>query len=472
VDLDARAVDEQARWHPLDAGKLAEDALPDPALGPAHEAVVERLLGPVDRRTVAPPPAALQRMDDPAQHAAVIDPLLAPHVGRQQRRDPRPLLIRKPEEIRHFQRLFAESLNHIEAPMGIPLMGLDPKPHIDAAERMSTIRTLSCANTSTVVGFRSFQPHNRHIEARLASGFRGGPACCTAVWMGDGTLSLVRRLLRCLPLEFGVGGRGQSLAVRVLDPVFARYATARIATKSGPIELDMRQPSERLLAYCFHNLKRHYEKSALGLYIRSGHQSGTFVDIGANLGFYSLLAQEAGLHSICFEPEPSLAEFLRRNTHIFGDAFPVALSDKHGNLPLYYSPTNPGATSLVPAESYRRSKTDIPVETFSGLALNGDLGDLGAIKLVKIDVEGHEHSTVLGMVDFLADGYRPDIWCEVRGDASTRAPGSFRAVRQALERFGYSMLDTHGTAVPRQAPADEILASREVFDVLFTATPW
>jgi hypothetical protein len=74
VDLDAGAVDEQPVGDTLDSGQRTEDPLPHAALGPAHEAVVERLLGTIDRRTIAPAPAALQGMDDPLKHPPIINP--------------------------------------------------------------------------------------------------------------------------------------------------------------------------------------------------------------------------------------------------------------------------------------------------------------------------------------------------------------------------------------------------------------
>ena len=74
VDLDAGAVDEQPVGSAFGSGQRAEDVLPDPTLGPAHEAIVERLLGAIDRRAITPAPAALQGMDDPQKHPAIIDP--------------------------------------------------------------------------------------------------------------------------------------------------------------------------------------------------------------------------------------------------------------------------------------------------------------------------------------------------------------------------------------------------------------
>jgi hypothetical protein len=58
-------------------------------------------------------------MNDPAQHAAIINTRLAAHIGRQQGRDPLPLRIGKPEEISHVTASLAEAVNHNPIKSGI-----------------------------------------------------------------------------------------------------------------------------------------------------------------------------------------------------------------------------------------------------------------------------------------------------------------------------------------------------------------
>jgi hypothetical protein len=102
VNLDAGTVDEQPVGCIFAACQGAEDAFPDAALGPADEAIVDRLLWPVDASTVTPTSAALEGMNDPTQYPTVINPLLAPCIGWQQRLDARPLSVGKPKEISHL----------------------------------------------------------------------------------------------------------------------------------------------------------------------------------------------------------------------------------------------------------------------------------------------------------------------------------------------------------------------------------
>jgi hypothetical protein len=90
VRLDVRAVDHLDLARSTPPGKLTEQLLPDAALGPTGKAVVDRRVRTVLRRAILPTAAALQHVQDAAQHPSVVHTLLAPHVGRQVRFNPSP----------------------------------------------------------------------------------------------------------------------------------------------------------------------------------------------------------------------------------------------------------------------------------------------------------------------------------------------------------------------------------------------
>ncbi|MCU1698686.1 MAG: methyltransferase FkbM family [Mycobacterium sp.] len=281
-------------------------------------------------------------------------------------------------------------------------------------------------------------------------------------------MSFVCRATRRLPLDVAVAGRKRNAMFQVLDPLFrASTRNDAVPTEWGDVSLDGSHPPERLLSYLFYNIMRYYEKSELGRYIaRVADPDATFIDIGANLGMYALVARGHRFKTIVVEPEPRHSAFLQRNEHVFGKVLPFAFSDRAGALPLYYEPANPGASSLFPGPDCLRSESVVPVHTFSEIASRGDLGDLSKIRLIKIDVEGLEAEVVAGMCDALGSGWRPNLWCEVRGDRSGRNGGSYRNVRDTLSAFGYVARELKDG---RDLALDEHdLAQRAVFDLLFT----
>jgi len=139
MNFDAATVDEQPVRGIVLTCQRTEDLFPNSALSPAHEPIVERLLRAINiARAVSPPPAALQGMDNPAQHSAIVNPIHATHVGRQKWLNPSPLRIRKPKEISHLIASLPGAMNHNPGVKGIPLMGPDPSSSTDPADRFET----------------------------------------------------------------------------------------------------------------------------------------------------------------------------------------------------------------------------------------------------------------------------------------------------------------------------------------------
>ena len=284
-------------------------------------------------------------------------------------------------------------------------------------------------------------------------------------------MTFTRNIMRYVPIDIAVAGRKRNLIFKTLDPICRHTVEGDVIdTPVGAIELDHAREPERLLSYAFPNVLRYYERSPLGQYLRMNAQpGGSFIDVGANLGMYSLVAREYGYATFVVEPEPDHNAFLQRNESTFGSVLPLAFSDAPGSLPLYYLKSNPGATSLYPHPAYMRGENVVPVETFSNAVLQGRLGDPSAIRIVKIDVEGLESRVVNGMSGFLATGARPDIWCEVRGDRSARNGGSYRRVSSTLADFGYSPTQYNEGTYTGVDETD--LADRTVFDLLYRSTP-
>lgn len=120
----------------------------------------------------------------------------------------------------------------------------------------------------------------------------------------------------------------------------------------------------------------------------------TFLDIGANIGGYSLyLASRAGSGAriIAIEPQPEVFGQLSYNIRLnpFGNvkAIEAAVADRNGELTLFLDPKNKGEASvkIVSADEARQVK--VPARTLLDVALAEGLDHIDAIKL---DVEGAE----------------------------------------------------------------------------------
>ena len=178
------------------------------------------------------------------------------------------------------------------------------------------------------------------------------------------------------------------------------------------------------------------ELKAIQLAMRNG---GVAIDIGANKGsyLYSMARWAKGSPTLAFEPQKKLANYLSAACAKSGFSSVVienlALSDREGELQLYV----PGATDS-PGASLERSvadKTACHTETVRVVTLDQYLCKAWqtSIKVIKIDVEGHELAVVKGALKTLARD-RPllIIECEARHLPAGQSVAGFVAYVEAL----------------------------------------
>jgi FkbM family methyltransferase len=139
-----------------------------------------------------------------------------------------------------------------------------------------------------------------------------------------------------------------------------------------------------------------------------------FVDVGANVGFYTCLAASRAIHAIAIEPLSDNLDFLYENLEENAfvndvEVYPVGVGSAFGLLRLYGWDTGasflPGWAGASPA-SYRT----VPITTLDVL-----IGDRfrGKRLVVKVDVEGAELQVLQGAKATLDTSPRPRWLMEV-----------------------------------------------------------
>lgn len=183
----------------------------------------------------------------------------------------------------------------------------------------------------------------------------------------------------------------------------------------------------------------YYEPITTLLSRRLAKETATFVDAGANIGFYSLVlaVSEPRIRVIAFEPNPHNFALLQDNVRANGLAQvrceSLALSDANTEARLYLSASDMSASLCQDFDAHPVGR--ITVQTcrldsyFARCAARGPL-------LIKVDVEGHESAFFRGAREMLGD-LKPDLIAEVAlpYDAETT-----ELLRAAGYRF-YSITD-------------------------------
>jgi FkbM family methyltransferase len=145
-----------------------------------------------------------------------------------------------------------------------------------------------------------------------------------------------------------------------------------------------------------------------------------FVDVGANMGYYTLLASrlvgEEGL-VLAYEPSQANLKVLLQNLILNGSrnvaAFSMALSDRSSIAKLWSAPSyNTGVCTLRgPDFAADSDYTLAPTERLDQLQVVEMLAS--RIRLIKVDAEGHDMEVLRGAEGILKSGHRLMLTCEL-----------------------------------------------------------
>ena len=167
------------------------------------------------------------------------------------------------------------------------------------------------------------------------------------------------------------------------------------------------------------------------------------IDVGANIGRYTLPLSRRAAHVHAFEPHPRLAAVLRATFPSRATIYEAAASDRNGmtqlHIPLVDGREDQGIASVETGafdDTFEGSFGSLDVRA---LTLDS-LSDCN-IGFIKIDVEGHELSVLQGAEKLLAR-WRPTVLVEVEERHSPGALGRVTAFFDALNYRGLFLFDS------------------------------
>ena len=195
-----------------------------------------------------------------------------------------------------------------------------------------------------------------------------------------------------------------------------------------PCYPDSRQASS---AIYFNGWPDFWEMRFVADYLKSGD---CFLDVGANIGLYSLLAASVvgyGGRIIAFEPgqvperriRETCAKNRLENVQIIGSA----VGERTGEIP--FDAGNEDAISHVAAAG-ETFDSRVPVTRLD------DFLDGSPIAMAKLDIEGYEPFALRGMSRHLADGNPPVLLIEAAGYSKRYGIETHDFMRE-IERWNY-----------------------------------
>lgn len=136
-----------------------------------------------------------------------------------------------------------------------------------------------------------------------------------------------------------------------------------------------------------------------------------FIDIGANIGLYSIILTEEikAEKVLAFEPMPGPFCELNKNIELNNlsnkiHPFNIALSDERGSAQISVISEFSGANALTKS-TIHSEKTPIRFDTVETGKLDDFIKSAGEYIAIKIDVEGHEKQVIDGACTVLRSNY-------------------------------------------------------------------
>lgn len=177
------------------------------------------------------------------------------------------------------------------------------------------------------------------------------------------------------------------------------------------MELDL---SDRLQRLIF--IKRAYETETSSALLPFLKTARGFMDIGANVGYFSLLAKSANpkCHVVAIEPLPLNTEKLLRNKNLNNfeslDIVDVCISDEPGTTSFLIPPNNERGWGRIAYKTmFDGHLIQRTVETIDRIVPK--LG-VSNVDVIKMDIEGFEFKALQGMVQTLKT-HRPVLCIEL-----------------------------------------------------------
>jgi FkbM family methyltransferase len=236
----------------------------------------------------------------------------------------------------------------------------------------------------------------------------------------------------------GIWNRAAGVRARLLHWISPKSGEMTRQIFGSTIKLDLADYIQRSI---YLDTFESRETALIKNYLQAGM---TFVDVGANIGYYTLLAaslvKPEGL-VIAFEPSPyayaRLAQTVKQNNLPQVKLNQVGLSDAIGTAQLFL-PREVGNHSPSMIPHHAGTPVNVPVTTLDEYI---EAQKIQHIDLVKIDVEGLEPNVVRGATRAISQRRIKAILCEFNKYWLEQNGSSPRYLYKLLTDFGFKAQD-------------------------------
>jgi FkbM family methyltransferase len=175
------------------------------------------------------------------------------------------------------------------------------------------------------------------------------------------------------------------------------------------------------------------------------------LDVGANLGYYSMFFASFGCTVRAYDPVLFNYENIQASSHLNGFVGSIkvihkGLADKPGRLKMKSSKQESGESFIQTSTDHSLNPliTDLHELDVEVVTLDGEINRSSKVSLLKMDVEGYEPYVLLGASSLLKQHQILSLVIEISGHSQSL--GDLKIIRKVMDDNGYvPVVTTWGT---------------------------
>lgn len=246
------------------------------------------------------------------------------------------------------------------------------------------------------------------------------------------------------------------------------------------LDLEERYSNEKTIASYLRS-GRYYEPDVSLALTRLIREGDSVVDVGANVGFFTvLLGALTGPSGRVLSIEPGAHNLSRLKANLALNGFghvsvlEQPVTDKEGEVTFFINSDDSGGNALWDPGHFpgnQRTQANPIAHTVEATTLDRAVADAGLPlpRLIKIDTEGAEQRVLEGACRLLQNRQVPHIIAELHEFGLNQLGCSQASLRALMEGHGYStfLLYPNG-ALPKLIPPGTMIRSRFFLNLLFS----